>query len=93
MSNCFDCNWSNSKKEALESGDDDSSAEDAFHINADGDGVEDYEDEIDGGAVVSEWMRSIHVVDSCSDSADSSKENEINQSIQESFQDSTASPL
>lgn len=102
VSNCFDCNWSNSKKEALASGDDDSSAEDAFHINADGDGVEDYEDEIDGGAVVSEWMRSIHVVDSYSDSADSSKENEINtsmaqigedQSIQESFQDSTASPV
>lgn len=74
--NCFDNNWSDAKKKALESGDE-SSTEDVFRIDMETkDGVEDNISSTNGLSVVSEWMRSIHVVESCSEGTSTSAEDD-----------------
>jgi hypothetical protein len=97
---CFQNNWSESKRKALEN-DEESSAEDVFHVGVEAqDVVDDNRSRLSGMSTVSEWIKSIRVVGSYSDTVHSSAEQSSvsakslnlhdNDSVQNSHADSTA---
>eukprot|EP00980_Cylindrotheca_fusiformis_P008780 scaffold1869_cov122-Cylindrotheca_fusiformis.AAC.42 len=92
---CFKNNWSESRRKAIED-DEQSSAEDVFHVDVEAhDSVDDNQSRLSGFSTVSEWIKSIRVVGSHTGNArstagQSSSAKSLNLDENESTQDSAA---